>query len=102
MRLPLIKYGNIALTTTIIHRARYLLCVLLIVRLGGYIANLSDLYSYRLIGKLTAFLQLQESRFRNLQMEDSSTFDARRSSRTSSQKAETYSLRLQFYVLILT
>ena len=27
---------------------------------GGYIANLLDFYSYRLIGKLTAFLQLQE------------------------------------------
>ncbi len=29
-------------------------------RLGGYIVNLSDFYSYRIIGKLTAFLQLQE------------------------------------------
>jgi hypothetical protein len=27
---------------------------------SGYIVNLSDFYSYRLIGKLTAFLQLQE------------------------------------------
>ena len=36
------------------------LCLLLEVRLGGYIANLSDFYSDRLIGKLTAFLQLQE------------------------------------------
>ncbi len=30
-------------------------CMLLLVRLGGYIANLSDFYSYRFIGKLTAF-----------------------------------------------
>jgi hypothetical protein len=41
----LIKYGNIV---------------------GGYITNLSDFYSYRLIGKLTAFLQLQEFSQRNL------------------------------------
>jgi hypothetical protein len=40
--------------------ARYLLSLRLLVRLGGYIANLSDFYSYRLIGKLTAFLQLQQ------------------------------------------
>ena len=32
----------------------------IVVRLGGYIVNLSDFYSYRIIGKLTAFLQLQE------------------------------------------
>ena len=31
------------------------LCLLLLVRLGGYIVNLSDFYSYRLIGKLTVF-----------------------------------------------
>jgi hypothetical protein len=58
----MIKYENIVLTTTIIHRARYLLCLRLLVRLGGYKANLSDFYSYRLIGKLTVFLQLQEFR----------------------------------------
>jgi hypothetical protein len=34
--------------------------MLLLVRLGGYIVNLSDFYSYSLIGKMTAFLQLQE------------------------------------------
>jgi hypothetical protein len=33
--------------------------------LGGYIVNLLDFYSYRLIEKLTAFLQLQEFRQRN-------------------------------------
>jgi hypothetical protein len=31
-----------------------------LVRLGGYIVNLSDFYSYRFIGKLTSFLHLQE------------------------------------------
>jgi hypothetical protein len=50
-----IKYENIVLTTTIIHRTRYLLYRWFLVRLGAYIANLWDFYSYRLIGKLTAF-----------------------------------------------
>jgi hypothetical protein len=56
----LIKYTNIVLTTTITPLTLYPLCRLLLVRLGGYIANFSDFYSYRLIGKLTAFLHLQE------------------------------------------
>jgi hypothetical protein len=56
----LIKYGNIVLTTTPGRRVRYPLCLLLLVRQAGYIVNLLDFYSYRLIGKLTAFLQLQE------------------------------------------
>ncbi len=41
---------------------------LLLVRLGGYIVNSLDCYSYRLIGKLTAFLQLQEFSLRNILM----------------------------------
>ena len=65
MRLPLIKYENIVVTTTIIHRAQYLLYLRLLVRLGGYISNLSDFYSYRLIGKLTVFLHLREFSLRN-------------------------------------
>ncbi len=56
----LIKYGNIVLTTTTGHRVRYHLWLLLLVWVGGYIVNLLDFYSYRLIGKLTAFLQIQE------------------------------------------
>ena len=36
----LIKYENIALTTTTIHRVRYHLYLLFLVRLGGYIVNL--------------------------------------------------------------
>jgi hypothetical protein len=47
-----------------------------LVRLGSYIVNLSEFYSYRLIGKLTAFLQLQEFCQRN-QIVDSSTTSAR-------------------------
>jgi hypothetical protein len=37
---------------------------LLLVRQAGYIVNLSEFYSYRIIGKLTAFLQLQEFNLR--------------------------------------
>jgi hypothetical protein len=48
------------------------LCLLLLVRLGGYIANSLDCYSYRIIGELTAFLQLQEFSLRNMTV-DSST-----------------------------
>ncbi len=47
-------------TTTTGRRVRYHLCLILLVRQAGYIENLSDFYSHRLIGKLTAFLQLQE------------------------------------------
>jgi hypothetical protein len=46
-------------------------------RLHSHIVNLLDFYSYRLIGKLTAFLQLQEFSQRNLPVEDSFTFAAR-------------------------
>ncbi len=41
------------------------LCRLLLVRMDVYIVTLSDFYSYRFIGKLTAFLQLQEFSQRN-------------------------------------
>jgi hypothetical protein len=47
------KYGNIVLTTTTGHRVWYRLCLVLIVHQAGYMVNLSDFYSYRLIGKLT-------------------------------------------------
>jgi hypothetical protein len=68
----LIKYGNIALTTTTIRPVLYPLYPLLLVRLGGYIVNLSEFYSYRIIGKLTAFLQIQKFCQDN-QIVDSST-----------------------------
>ncbi len=51
----MIKYGNIVLTTTTGHRVWYHLCLLLLVHLTGYILNLSDFYSYRIIGKQTTF-----------------------------------------------
>ncbi len=83
MRLLMIKYGNIALTTTITLVTLYHLCLLLLVRLGDYIVNLSDFYSYRLIGKLTAFLQLQEFSLRNNMIVTSSTSAARLSLNSS-------------------
>ena len=55
MRLPLTRSENIVLTIIIIHLTLSSLYRLLLVRLGDYIVNLSDFYSYRLIGKLTAF-----------------------------------------------
>jgi hypothetical protein len=78
MRLPLIKYGNIERTITTIPLAQSPLCLILLVRLGGYIVNSLDYYSDRLIGKLTAFLQLQEFSLRNEPV-TSSTSAARRS-----------------------
>jgi hypothetical protein len=77
MKQLLIKYGNIVLTTTTGRRVRYHLCLLLLVHQTGYIVNLSDFYSYRLIGKLTAFLQLQEFSLRQPTVA-SSTSAARR------------------------
>jgi hypothetical protein len=65
MRLLLTRSESIELTTTITLLTLYYLCLLLLVRLGGYILNLSEFYSYRLIGKLTSFLQLQEFSLNN-------------------------------------
>jgi hypothetical protein len=51
---------------------------LLLVRMDVYIVTLSDFYSCRLIGKLTAFLHLQEFSQRNQTWElRTSTFAAR-------------------------
>jgi hypothetical protein len=73
MRLLLTRSESIELTTAVTLLTLYRLCLLLLVRLGGYIVNLSDFYSYRLIGRLTAFLQLQEFSLRNLTVVDAST-----------------------------
>jgi hypothetical protein len=55
------KYGNIELITTLTLLTLYHLYLLLLLRLGGYIVNLSDFYSYRFIGKLTAFWSFRSS-----------------------------------------
>ncbi len=78
MRPLLTNLENIALTIITFHLMLSPLCLLLLVRLGGYIVNLCDFYFYKLIGKLTAFLQLQEFSLR-IQTVDFSTTAARRS-----------------------
>jgi len=92
--------GNIALTTTITLLTLYHLYLLLLVRLGGYIVNLSDFNSYRLIGKLTAFFELQEFSLRKPTV-TSSTSTARFSLNSSKAGLAWLSLRRQLYVLRL-
>jgi hypothetical protein len=58
--------------------------------------NLCNLYSYKLIGKLTAFLQLQEFSLHD-QTLDSFTSTARRSPHNLNPRLATFSLRLPHY-----
>ena len=97
MRLLLTRSESIDLTTTITLLTLYHLCLLLLVRLGGYIVNLSDFYSYRLIGKLTVFLKLQEFSLRNM-IVTSSTSAARLLLHSSKAGLACLSLRRQLYV----
>jgi hypothetical protein len=78
MRLPLTKLENIALTIITILRMLSPLCLILLIRPGGYIVTFCSFYFYNLIEKLTAFLQFQEFSLRN-QPVVSSTIAARRS-----------------------
>ena len=55
MSRSLTRSESIELTITINLLTQYHLCLLFLVRLGGYIANLYAFHSYRLIGKLTTF-----------------------------------------------
>ena len=68
--------GSIALCKILKYRADY-----------NNIVNSLDYYSYRRIGKLTAFLQLQEFSLRNIPVEESSLQSARPSSHSSRQKS---------------
>jgi hypothetical protein len=61
MRLPLTKLENIALIIKTIPLTLSPLCLLLLVRLGGYTVNLCVFYFYTLIGKLTAFCSFRSS-----------------------------------------
>jgi hypothetical protein len=101
MRLPLTRSERVELTTTITPLRLSLLFLLLQVRLGSYIVTSCDFYSYRLIGKLTAFLQLQEFNLRNMTVTTSSTSAAWRSLHSSRQGLSWLSLRLQLYELPL-
>ncbi len=96
----LIRYANIVLTITTGHRVRYHLCLLLLVHQTGYTVNLSDLYSYRIIGKLTSSVQIQEFCQRN-QIVDSTTSSARLSLCTLKAKLVWLLQRRKFYVLRL-
>ena len=97
MRLTLTKYEHNTQTIIIVPLTLSPLCLLLLVRLVGYTENLCASYFDKLIGKLTAFLQLQEFSFRNLPV-DFSTSAAPRSPHTSNPKWATSSPRLQLYV----
>jgi hypothetical protein len=66
------------------------------------IVNLSEFYSYRLIGKLTGFLQLQEFSQRNQIWDHSSTFTTRLSFGCLNHASHRFSPKLRLYVLILT
>ena len=81
MRLHLTKLENITLIIITIPLTLSPLSLLFLVRLGGYTVNLYDFYFYNLIGKLTAFLQLQEFSMRNRTV-TSSTINALPSSRS--------------------
>ena len=94
-----IPYSNIARTIIIIHLMLSLLCRLLLVRLVDCTVNSSDFYSYRLIGKLTAFLQLQEFSQRNQTWgHRTSTFAARLSLVCWNRSVATSSPRRQLCV----
>ena len=62
MRLLLTKSYNSVLTIIIVLLTLFPVCLLLLVRLGVSTVNSCAFYFYRLIGKLTACLQLQELR----------------------------------------
>jgi hypothetical protein len=59
MRMLLTKYANTTLIIIIVPLMISTLCPLLFVRPGGSMVNLCVFYFYRLIGKLTDFLQIQ-------------------------------------------
>jgi hypothetical protein len=81
----LTRYANIVLTITTGHRVWYHLSLLFLVHQVGYIVNLSDFYSYRLIGKLTSSLKFQEFCQCN-QIVDSTTTSTRMSLSSSKEK----------------
>jgi hypothetical protein len=75
----------------------YHLYLLFLVRQTGYIVNLSDFYSYRIIQKLTAFSHLQEFSQRKPTVA-SSTSAAPRSLSSLKEKLVWISVRQQSYV----
>jgi hypothetical protein len=101
MRLSLKRSDSIDLTINITLLTLSHLCLIFLVRLGGYIVNVSGFYSNSLIGKLTNFLQLQEFSSLNLTV-DTSTSDTRQSTHYFNRVWTTFSTRLNLYVVRLT
>ena len=62
----LTRLENITLTVILIPQTLSPLCLLLLVRLGGYIENLCVFYFFKIIGKLTTSLQFQEINLHNI------------------------------------
>jgi hypothetical protein len=62
----LTRLENITLTMILIPKTLSPLCLLLLVRLGGYIENLCVFYFFKIIGKLTTSLQFQEINLHNI------------------------------------
>ena len=102
MRLLLTRSGNIALTIIITLLTLSLLCRLFPVRLGGFIVNLSEFYSYRIIGKLTDFLKLQEFSQWNQTWDHSSTFATRFFLPCSNHAYHRSSIKTCHYLLIIS
>ena len=67
------KFENIPLTVIITPLKLSPVCLWYLVRLGGYIVNLYVFYFFRLIGKLTAYLQFQKFSLCNPTMASSTT-----------------------------
>ena len=96
MRLALTKAENITLIIITIPITLSPLSLLLPVRLGGYTEILCAFYLYKFIGKLTAFLQLQEFILLNMTVA-SSTSAAQLSHHISNLRLGIFSLRLLHY-----
>ena len=88
MRLLLTRSESIELTATITLLTLYHLYLLFLVRLGEYIVNLSDFYSYRVIGKRTVFSKVEVLRI-NLNIDGASI-----TSRTHTHPSHTQTSRL--------
>ena len=96
LRMQLTKLGNIVLIIITTPPLPSFLCLLWIARPGGYTVNLCDFYFYKIIGKLTAFFQLQEFSLHNITVV-SSTSSTQSSPHRSNRRLGIFSLRLQHY-----
>jgi hypothetical protein len=93
--MPLTQFEKITLITITIPLTLSPLSLLFLVRLGGYTVNLYVFYFYKLIGKLTVFLEFN---LRNMTV-TCFTFVPQLSHHSSKRKWATFSLKLQYYGL---